>query len=117
MDPAARLLRRPDHPVHRLRRRAGPCPARQRAALRKAEAADGRRGRRAGHPERRLTMTEMVGIPTLLLVFLIFILAGGVWIAIALLATGYVGMQFIGGGIPSGPVLATTIWGNSNSWT
>src|SRR4029078_7856383 len=35
----------------------------------------------------------------------------------ALLATGYVGMQFIGGGIPSGPVLATTIWGNSNSWT
>ena len=26
-------------------------------------------------------------------------------------------MQFIGGGIPSGPVLATTIWGNSNSWT
>ncbi|MGB8045353.1 MAG: TRAP transporter large permease subunit, partial [Pseudolabrys sp.] len=25
--------------------------------------------------------------------------------------------QFIGGGIPSGPVLATTIWGNSNSWT
>jgi tripartite ATP-independent transporter DctM subunit len=26
-------------------------------------------------------------------------------------------MQFIGGAIPAGPVLATTIWGNSNSWT
>jgi tripartite ATP-independent transporter DctM subunit len=26
-------------------------------------------------------------------------------------------MQFVGGGIPSGPVLATTIWGNSASWT
>ena len=62
-------------------------------------------------------MVELVGISALLLVFLSVLLAGGVWIAIALLATGYVGMQFIGGGIPSGPVLATTIWGNSNSWT
>ena len=62
-------------------------------------------------------MAELVGISALLLVFLTVLLAGGVWIAIALMATGYVGMQFIGGGIPSGPVLATTIWGNSNSWT
>ncbi|MEI8275362.1 MAG: TRAP transporter large permease subunit [Hyphomicrobiales bacterium] len=62
-------------------------------------------------------MAELVGISALLLVFLSFLLAGGVWIALALMATGYVGMQFIGGGIPSGPVLATTIWGNSNSWT
>ena len=62
-------------------------------------------------------MTELVGISALLLVFLTALLAGGVWIAMALMATGYVGMQFIGGGIPSGPVLATTIWGNSNSWT
>jgi len=62
-------------------------------------------------------MAELVGISALLLIFLSVLLAGGVWIAIALLATGYVGMQFIGGGIPSGPVLATTIWGNSNSWT
>jgi tripartite ATP-independent transporter DctM subunit len=61
-------------------------------------------------------MAELVGISALLLVFLTILLAGGVWIAMALLATGYVGMQFIGGGIPSGPVLATTIWGNSNSW-
>src|ERR1044071_2602190 len=62
-------------------------------------------------------MAELLGISALLLVFLTILLAGGVWIAMALMATGYVGMQFIGGGIPSGPVLATTIWGNSNSWT
>jgi tripartite ATP-independent transporter DctM subunit len=62
-------------------------------------------------------MAELVGISALLLVFLTILLAGGVWIALALLATGYVGMQFIGGHIPSGAVLATTIWGNSNSWT
>ena len=62
-------------------------------------------------------MVELVSISALLLIFLTILLAGGVWIAVALLATGYVGMPFIGGGIPSGPVLATTIWGNSNSWT
>jgi len=62
-------------------------------------------------------MAELVGISALLLVFLTALLAGGVWIAMALLATGYVGMHFVGGNIPSGPVLATTIWGNSNSWT
>src|SRR5690349_23902611 len=61
-------------------------------------------------------MTELVGISALLLVFLTVLLAGGVWIAMALLATGYVGMQFIGGAIPAGPVLATTIWGNAASW-
>ncbi|MFZ0177250.1 MAG: TRAP transporter large permease subunit [Pseudolabrys sp.] len=64
-----------------------------------------------------MMMVELVSISALLLIFLTILLAGGVWIAVALLATGYVGMQFIGGGIPSGPVLATTIWGNSNSWT
>ena len=45
------------------------------------------------------------------------LLAGGVWIAIALMACGWVGMQFVGGNIPAGAVLATTIWGNSASWT
>src|SRR5436190_23343295 len=33
------------------------------------------------------------------------------------MACGFVGMQFIGGNIPAGAVLATTIWGNSASWT
>jgi tripartite ATP-independent transporter DctM subunit len=62
-------------------------------------------------------MLELVGISALLLLLLTALLAGGVWIALALMATGYVGMQFVGGGIPAGPVLATTIWGNSASWT
>lgn len=59
----------------------------------------------------------LVEISGLLLLFLAVLLAGGVWIAIALLACGWVGMQFVGGGIPAGSVLATTIWGNSASWT
>jgi len=62
-------------------------------------------------------MTQLVEIAGLLLIFLAVLLGSGVWIAIALMATGYVGMQFVGGGIPAGPVLATTIWGNSASWS
>jgi tripartite ATP-independent transporter DctM subunit len=59
----------------------------------------------------------LVEIAGLLLLLLIALLAGGVWVAIALLACGFVGMQFGGGGIPAGSVLATTIWGNAASWT
>ncbi|MGL5446849.1 MAG: TRAP transporter large permease [Rhabdaerophilum sp.] len=59
---------------------------------------------------------DLVTISLVLLVFLLILLLGGVWIAVALLATGFVGMQFVGGGIPAGSVLATTIWGNSASW-
>jgi tripartite ATP-independent transporter DctM subunit len=58
----------------------------------------------------------LLEISALLLLFLAALLAGGVWIAVALMATGYVGMQFVGGGIPAGSVLATKIWGNSASW-
>jgi tripartite ATP-independent transporter DctM subunit len=59
----------------------------------------------------------LVEISGLLLLLLVALLAGGVWIAIALMACGYVGMQFVGGGISAGAVLATTIWGNAASWT
>ena len=59
----------------------------------------------------------MIEISGLLLLLLMALLACGVWIGIALLVVGYVGMQFVGGGIPAGAVLATTIWGNSASWT
>ncbi len=59
---------------------------------------------------------ELVAIAAVLLAFLGVLLAGGVWIAIALMACGWVGMQFVGGGIPAGSVLATKIWGNSASW-
>src|SRR5688572_31255750 len=60
---------------------------------------------------------ELIEISGLLLLLLAVLLAGGVWIAIALMACGFVGMQFIGGNIPAGSVLATTIWGNAASWT
>ncbi|MEW6123540.1 MAG: TRAP transporter large permease subunit [Pseudomonadota bacterium] len=60
---------------------------------------------------------ELIEISALLLLLLAVLLAGGVWIAISLLAVGFVGMHFVGGGIPTGSVLATTIWGNSASWT
>lgn len=59
----------------------------------------------------------MIEISGLLLLLLAVFLAGGVWIAISLMACGWVAMQFVGGGIPAGSVLATTIWGNSASWT
>ena len=39
------------------------------------------------------------------------------WIAIALMACGYAGMLFVGGNMPPGAVLATTVWGNSASWS
>src|SRR6185295_8615990 len=60
---------------------------------------------------------ELLQIALVLLIVLAMLLTGGVWIAIALMACGYVGMQYVGGNIPAGPVLATTIWGNSASWT
>ena len=59
---------------------------------------------------------DLVTIAAVLLLFLGVLLAGGVWIGIALMACGFVGMQFVAGGIPAGPVLATKIWGNSASW-
>lgn len=62
-------------------------------------------------------MIELLEIAGLLLALLAALLAGGVWIAVALMACGFVGMQFVGGNIPAGGVLATTIWGNSASWT
>jgi tripartite ATP-independent transporter DctM subunit len=62
-------------------------------------------------------MTELLQISAVLLLLLTVLLAGGVWIAIALMACGFVGMQYVGGNIPAGQVLATTIWGNSASWT
>lgn len=62
-------------------------------------------------------MIELLQIALLLLALLAALLAGGVWIAVALMACGWVGMQFVGGNIPAGSVLATTIWGNSASWT
>src|SRR4051794_35361036 len=60
---------------------------------------------------------ELLSIAALLLGFLALLLGAGVWIAVALMATGWAGMQFAGGGIPAGSVLATTVWGSSASWS
>jgi tripartite ATP-independent transporter DctM subunit len=59
---------------------------------------------------------DLLTISALMLVLLIVLLGSGVWIAISLLACGWVGMQFVAGDIPAGSVLATKIWGNSASW-
>ena len=56
---------------------------------------------------------ELLSIAAVLLGVLALLLGAGVWIAVALMATGWAGMQFAGGGIPAGSVLATTVWRNS----
>lgn len=58
---------------------------------------------------------DLLTIAAILFGFLTALLLGGIWISIALLAVGWLGMMFVGG-IPAGPVLATTIWGKSASW-
>ncbi|MFD2265136.1 TRAP transporter large permease [Lacibacterium aquatile] len=60
---------------------------------------------------------DIVTLSGLLLIALLVLLGSGVWIAIALLSIGWLGMQFVPNVPSSGTVLATTIWGNSASWT
>ena len=59
---------------------------------------------------------ELITISALLLVILTVLLAGGVWIAFSLMACGWAAMLFVTD-VPAGPVLATTVWGHSASWT
>jgi tripartite ATP-independent transporter DctM subunit len=59
---------------------------------------------------------ELISIAGILLLVLVVLLAGGVWIAISLLAVGWVGMLFVEGVPSPGNVLATKIWGNAASW-
>ena len=59
-------------------------------------------------------MNEM-GMTFLLLIFLLSLLAGGLWVAFSLLAVGMAGIFFFSSA-PLGSVLATTSWGASNSW-
>jgi tripartite ATP-independent transporter DctM subunit len=59
---------------------------------------------------------DLAGISILISVVLVVLLGSGVWIAISLLACGWIGMQFAAGGIPAGAVLATKVWGNAASW-
>ncbi len=50
-----------------------------------------------------------------LLVVLLVLLGAGIWVAFSLMAVGMVGMALFTEA-PLGDVLATTIWGHSNSW-
>src|SRR6187397_891353 len=59
---------------------------------------------------------DLIGVSILISAVLTVLLGAGVWIAISLLACGWLGMQFAAGDIPAGAVLATKIWGNAASW-
>ena len=57
-----------------------------------------------------------LGITLFLLALLSLLLAGGVWIAIVLLAMGWAAMELFTS-TPVGKLMATTVWGSSASWS
>ncbi|MCF6321948.1 MAG: TRAP transporter large permease subunit [Rhizobiaceae bacterium] len=59
-------------------------------------------------------MSELFLIGFLLIVLLV-LLSAGLWVAFSLMAVGIVGMALFTQA-PLGDILATTIWGHSNSW-
>lgn len=59
---------------------------------------------------------QLVEIAGVVLAVLLLLLAGGVWIGIALLISGFVAMLFVPG-IPVGAVLATNSWSGGASWS
>ena len=58
---------------------------------------------------------EQVFSGIVLVAALFAFLASGVWVAISLLAVGFVGL-FLFADAPIGQILATTVWGANNSW-
>lgn len=58
----------------------------------------------------------LVSTAVVLLAILLVLLAGGLWIGIALLAVGFAAMTIVAN-VPIGSVLATTVWASSASWT
>jgi C4-dicarboxylate transporter, DctM subunit len=58
----------------------------------------------------------LVGTAVVLLCVLMALLAGGLWIGLALLAVGFAAMTIVAN-VPIGSVLATTVWASSASWT
>lgn len=46
---------------------------------------------------------------------MLLLLAGGVWVAIALMVVGFLGIALFTGA-PAGAIMATTVWGQSWSW-
>jgi len=57
-----------------------------------------------------------LGITLFLLALLALLLAGGVWIALVLLAMGFAAMELFTS-TPVGKLMATTVWGSSASWS
>lgn len=55
-------------------------------------------------------------VTVLLVAFLFLLLAGGVWIGLALGTVGYVGMLLFTPR-PPGDAMAVTVWGSASSWT
>src|SRR5215210_1796986 len=58
----------------------------------------------------------LVGTAVVLLCILMALLAGGLWIGLALLAVGFAAMTIVAN-VPIGSVLATSVWASSASWT
>ncbi|MBS0321979.1 MAG: TRAP transporter large permease subunit [Proteobacteria bacterium] len=56
------------------------------------------------------------GITLLLVIALFAILAGGVWIGLALSGVAWIGMELFSSR-PAGDAMAVTIWGTASSWT
>ncbi len=60
-------------------------------------------------------MAEQLPLILFLIAAMFALLASGVWVALSLLAVGFIGISLFSGA-PTGQVLATTVWGASNSW-
>jgi tripartite ATP-independent transporter DctM subunit len=58
---------------------------------------------------------EQIGVALVLFALMLVLLAGGLWIALALLAVGYAGITLFTGA-PAGKIMATAIWGSSGNW-
>ncbi|HEY8382308.1 MAG TPA: TRAP transporter large permease subunit [Microvirga sp.] len=58
----------------------------------------------------------LVGVAAILLGLLLGLLAFGVWIGVALILVGCAAMLLVTD-VPLGPVMATTVWASSASWT
>jgi tripartite ATP-independent transporter DctM subunit len=54
-------------------------------------------------------------LPIILTVVLFGLLGGGVWVGIALIGVGFVGIEFFTGS-PAGRLAVTSIWGATNNW-
>ncbi|MCL4768352.1 MAG: TRAP transporter large permease subunit [Hyphomicrobiaceae bacterium] len=57
---------------------------------------------------------DLMTLTALLIALLFALLAGGVWVALALAAVGMVAMAQVAA--PAGPVMATSIWQSLNNW-